>query len=80
MSRLNVATRKRVIILTSHGYTTDAIHKRLEEEKIYTNVRSIQRTLAKFRVFHTVSDLKRKPRRRLLTSEMQDQMENLLKK
>ena len=75
---MNVATRKRIIILTLLGYTIDAIHKRLEEEKIYTNARSIQHFLAKFRVFHTISDLKRKPRHRFLTPEMLDQLENLL--
>jgi len=77
MPRLNVAIQERIIILTCHGYTIDVIHKRLEE-KIYVNVRSIQRLLAKFKVFHTISDLKRKPRRRLLIPEIPDQLENLL--
>ena len=42
------------------------------------NLQSIQRLLAKFKVFHTISDLKRKPRRCLLIPEMLDQLENLL--
>ena len=78
MPRLNVATRKRIIILTRRGYTVDAIHKRLEEERTYVNVRSIQRLLAKFKLYHTINDLKRKPRRRLLSPEMIDHVENLL--
>jgi len=79
MPRLNVATRKRIVILRRIGHTITYIHKRLEEEKIYINVRSIQRLLAKFKMFHTINDLKRSSRRRLLTQEILDQMEDLLR-
>jgi len=78
MPRLNVATRKRYIILRRRGYTVDAIHKRLVEERIYVNIQSIQRLLAKFKSHHTINDLKRKPRRSLLSPEMLDHVENLL--
>jgi len=78
MPRLNVAMQKRTIILRRRGYTGDAIHKRLVEERIYVNIRSIQRLLPEFKSHHTITDLKRKPRRRLLSPEMLDYMKNLL--
>jgi len=78
MPRLNVATRKQIIILRRRGNTVDAIHKRLIEERIYVKIRSIQRLLAKFKSYHTINDLKKKLRRRLLSPEMLDHVENLL--
>jgi len=79
MPRLNVATRKRIVILRRLGHTVANIHDRLLEEKTYVTIRSIQRLLTKFKLFHTIKDLKRKSRARLLTPAMLDKVEEFMR-
>ena len=79
MPRLSVATRKRVIILRRQGYSLSEIRYRLDEEGISVSIRSLQRLCVKFDTFHTVENLPRAARPRLLSCEMLATMNNLLR-
>ena len=79
MPRLLVATRKRVIILQRQGYSLRDIHCRLEEEGVEVSLRSLQRLCAKFEKMHTIQDLPRAPKPRLLTAEMLSDMDQSLR-
>ena len=79
MPRLSVTTRKRVIILRRQGYSLSEIRNRLDEEDIDVSIRNLQRLCVKFDRFHTVENLPRVARPRLLTSEMLSTMNDLLK-
>ena len=79
MPRLQVGTRKRIIILRRQGYSIRDIHRRLNEEGTEVSARSLQRLCQKFERMHTVQDLPRKPRPRLLTDEMLSAMDQILR-
>ena len=79
MPRLQVGTRKRVIILRRKGYSIRDIHRRLNEEGIEVSVRSLQRLCEKFKKVHTIQDVRRKSRDRLLTVDMLSTMEQCLR-
>lgn len=79
MPRLLVPTRKRVIILWRQGYSLKEIQDRLEEEGIDVTIRSLQRLCAKFEKLHTIQDLPRASKRRLLTPEMLSTMDENLR-
>ena len=79
MPRLPVATRKRVIILRHKGYSLRDIQCRLKEEDVEVTIRSLQRLCVKFEKMHTIKDISRAPKRRLLTPEMLSAMDNCLR-
>ena len=79
MPRLQVACRKRIIILRRQGYPLRIIQGKLSEEGIKVSLRSLQRLCVKFKQKHTIQDLKRKPRARLLSAEMLAIMEECLR-
>ena len=79
MPRLNVATRKRVIFLKRQGYSLRVIRQRLSDEGNRVSLRSLQRLWSKFQKVHTVRDLPRATRPRLLTTEMVSALENYLR-
>ena len=80
MPRLQVTTRKRIIILRRQGYSIREIHNRLREEGTEVSIRSLQRLCVKFQIMHTVQDLLRNFKARLLTPEVvatiEDSMRN----
>ena len=79
MPRLQVGTRKRIIILRRQGYSIRDIQRRLNEEGTEVSVRSLQRLCQKFEKVHTIRDLPRKPKARLLTEEMLLAMDQILR-
>lgn len=79
MPRLSVANRKKVIILQRQGYSLRDIQCRLEEEGVVVCLRSLQRLCSKFEKMHTIKDLPRAPKRRLLTTEMLSDMDECLR-
>ena len=79
MPRLEITTRKRVIILQRLGYSFKDIQKRLKEEGTNVSLRSLQYLSAKFKKFHTIRDLHRTPKKRLLTPEMMAEIEDSLR-
>lgn len=80
MPRLQVGTRKRVIILRRLGYSIRYIQRRLNEEGVEVSVRSLERLYAKFEKMHTIQDLPRKSKPRLLNADMMSTMEQSLRK
>ena len=79
MGRLNIATRKKVIVLWRSGYPLKDIKRRLEEEEVEISLRSLQRLRLKFLVYHTIQDLAKAHRQRLLASSMMDATEESLR-
>ena len=70
MPRLSVSSRKRVVILIRRGYSLRVIRQRLLDEGNIMSLRSLQHLWSKFQTMHTVRDLPRATRPRLLTAEM----------
>ena len=79
MPCLEVLTRKRVIVLQRLGYSLRDIQKRLKKEGTNVSLRSLQYLSTKFKKFHTIRDLHRTPRKRLLTAEMMAAIEDSLR-
>ena len=79
MPRLDVATRKRVIVLTRLGYSLREVQRRLSQEGFAVSVRSLQRLCSKFNKKHTIRDLPRATKPRLLTPEMLSTIEDCLR-
>jgi len=79
MGQLNIAARKRVIILWRSGYTLSDIKRRLDDEEVEVALRSLQYLLLKFLKYRTVKDLPRARRSRLLTPDMMNAIEDSLK-
>ena len=79
MPRLQVSTRKRVIVLRRLGYSLRDIQGRLSEEGTEVKLRSLQRLCNKFQTKHTIQDLPRATKPRLLTTEMLSTMEDCLR-
>ena len=79
MGRMSIATRKRVVILWRSGYSLRDIQRRLREEETEVTLRSLQRLRLKFQSFHTVNDLAKRRKPRLLTKEMMSTIEQSLK-
>jgi len=67
MGQLSIANRKRAIILWRSGYLLSDIKRRLNAEEVEVSLWSLQYLLAKF---HTVEDLPRARRARLLNDDM----------
>lgn len=79
MPRLELSARKRVIVLQRAGYTLSEIHKRIvEEEGHYVSLRSIYRLWKKFCGHHTIADLPKNKRQRILNDKMLDMIDRLL--
>ena len=70
MPRLDLQSRKRVILLNLRGYSVSAIKKRLEEESIYVSVQALYNLLRKYRRYSTYVDLPRRKMDRKITPEM----------
>ena len=79
MPRLSVSSRKRVVILIYQGYSLRAIRQRLLDEGNIVSLHSLQRLRSKFQTMHTVRDLLRATRPRLLTAEMILELEDCLR-
>ena len=79
MLRINVDTRKRVITLKRQGFSLKTIRHRLSDEGTSVSLRSLERLWRKFQTVHTIQDLPRATRPRLLTREMVLAMEDLLR-
>ena len=79
MPRLQVSTRKRIIILKRQGYSLQDIRQRLEEEGIVVSIRSLQRLCAKFEKTRTIQDLPKATKCRVLTPEMLSAMDESLR-
>ena len=78
MVRLSVTKRKRVIILWQHEHSLRDIQRQLKEEEITITLRSIQHLCAKFSKFHTIRDLTRAHKTRLLTTDMMKMVDESL--
>ena len=75
MGCLSVSTRKRVIVLWQSGNSLPDIQRRLKEEEVEVSLRSLQRLHQKFQRFHTIKDLARATRPRILTDRMMNTIE-----
>lgn len=78
MGRLSVSTRKRVIVLWQSRNSLPDIQRRLKEEEVEVSLRSLQRLRQKFQRFHTIKDLARATRPRILTDRMMNTIEESL--
>ena len=79
MGRLSIVNRKRTIILWRSGYLLSDIKRRLNDEEVEVSLRSLQYLLAKFQKFHTIKDLPRARRPRLLNDDMINSIEESLR-
>jgi len=79
MGRLSISNRKRVIILWCSGYSLSDIRRRLNDEEIEITLRSLQYFVAKFMKFHTIKDLPKAHRPRLLNNDMINAIEDSLR-
>ena len=79
MPRLNLETRKRVIVLLRAGFSIREIYDRLQDEGVMVTLRSLYRLQKKFCRFHTISDLPRRKRSRKITREMAGMIDDMLK-
>ena len=78
MPRLQVSTRKRVIILRRRGFSIQSIQNRFKEEGTVVSLHSLQHLCAKFQRMHTIQDLHRASKPRILIPEMVTVMEESL--
>ena len=79
MGCMNIAVRKKVIVLWSFGYSLKEIQRRLREEETEVTLRSLQRLCHKFESFHTVHDLAKTRKSKLVMKEMMNAIEQSLK-
>ena len=80
MPRLQVSTRKRVIIIWRQGFSIQCIQNRFKEEDTIISLRSLQRLCTKFQRMHTMQDLHRISKRKILIPEMEVVMEESLRR
>ena len=78
MPRISVETRRRVIVLKEQGYSMSAIIKRLNEERIIISWQSLYKLLYKFHTTSQLGDLPKRTRKRKVTQEMRDAMNEAL--
>ena len=69
MGRMSANTRVRVVSMWKAGFSVIKIRQRLSEEGIQVSRKSLCFLLKKYNETSSVADLKRTPRRRLLTDE-----------
>ena len=79
MGQLSIANRKRAIILWCSGYLLSDIKRRLNNEEVEVLLWSLQYLLAKSQKFHTIEDLPRARRARLLNDDMINALEESLR-
>ena len=70
MARLNVSTRRRVILLKEAGYSVVDIRKRLSEENISISLQALYNLVKKYNETGKLLDLPRRTRPRKLTGEI----------
>ena len=79
MGHISIATRKRVILLWHSGHSLREIQQRLREEETEVTLCSLQGLRRKFQNFHTVHNLTKTTKPRLLTKEMMNAIVRSLK-
>ena len=79
MGRMSIVTRKKVILLWRSGYSLQDIRRRLREEETEVTLHSLQCLRLKFQSFHTINDLAKRRKPRLLIKEMMNTIEQSLK-
>lgn len=70
MPRLDISTRRRVIVLLQAGYTIVKIKKRLNEENISISLQALHNLVKKYKETGKLKDMPRRTRSRKLTEEM----------
>ena len=78
MPRLDLNTRKKVIILNRNGFSSTEIQRSLREEDVFVSHRSINRLLQKFRYHGSILDLPRKKRQKKINDEMKKLIDELM--
>ena len=79
MPRISIEARRRVIALKEeHGYSMSEIVKRLKEEGIVVSRQALYKLLHKFHTKSCLGDLPKHTRKRKLTQEMTDAMDEAL--
>ena len=79
MGRVSVETRRRIVLLRTHGYSLQSIQERLDQEDIIISKMGIQKLLRKFEASGTVGDLSKK-RSKLLNEDQLAFIDESLKK
>ena len=80
MPRIDLTTRRRVVILYERGYSVRSIKKRLEEENVVISVPALYNLLNKHHKKDTIADLPRQSRKRKVTLEMMSVIEEEMSK
>jgi len=70
MPRIDIDTRRRVIVLKQSGYSISQIRKRLKEENIVISCQALFNLVKKYKETGKLIDLYRRKRPRKLTNEM----------
>ena len=78
MPRLDIAARRRVIILKQSGYSIAEIKQRLSEENVTISLQSLFSLVKKYSETGKLIDMSRRTRRRKLTGEMTAMLNQLL--
>ena len=78
MPRLDIDTRRRVILFISLGYSVCDIKKRLEEEQTKISRQALYCLIKKFKETGRLSDMPRRTRPRRLSPEMCDFLDHSL--
>ena len=78
MPRLDIATRRRVIVLKQSGYSIAEIKQRLSEENISISLQSLFSLVKKYNETGKLIDMPRRTRPRKLTREMMAMLNQLL--
>ena len=69
MARLNLITRRKVLVLKQRGYSVKEIHARLAEEDVFVSKRALFYLLKKYKERHTYTDLPKSKRTSVLNKE-----------
>lgn len=80
MPRISYHIRKSVVALRKAGYSIVAIHKRLAEEGVSVSLRSLQKLYKKFSEHGCLLDLPRRKRSKKLTPEMEEMIDEEMRK
>ena len=78
MPRLDIATRRRVVVLKQSGYSIAEIKQRLSEENISISLQSLFSLVKKYNETGKLIDMPRRARPRKLTTEMMAMLNQLL--
>ena len=78
MPRLDIAARRRVIVLKQSGYSIAEIKQRLSEENISISLQSLFSLVKKYNETGKLIDMPRRTRPRKLTREMMAMLNQLL--